>query len=415
LIAAFATADANPQNDYKLILRWRRDGNGNTVKWGPLSTITLKRGHVFVLGSQSNNYPERYIFDGQGARNLFAVVADPGYKPTLTLSGITVQNGWGKFGSIYPNGGGLFANGADDIQIYYCKFLNNKSNQNGSGISTSNTRNVYILHTVVDGNKSDQTYETDLIGCGGWTSGGGGIAITNSAGSTTVSIHHSTISNNLACRGGGLELWGNINLYMYQNTVSGNIAVRRGGGIFWHQGSGSATLRFNTIAYNRASTNAGTNESRYGGGIAFWQYTGSVKTDGNIIAQNKIATVPNPQVLPYIGRDCYSDGSTLTGAYLTNWIGRVDNCGILGSAGTWGIGTEASPKDPKIDTELLERGSGESFPLPVLTPFEDSPVRGNFFNQNYNRCDYHDQRELIRTTYYNNCDIGSVEYGAGLP
>ena len=202
LIAAFAAADADPNNMYKLTLEWRRDGAGNTVKWEPQQTVTLTKGHVYVWGSQSDTYPERYIFDGQGVRPLFAVNAAAGYAPKLTLSGITVQNG---YNTTYA-GGGMYAYGADDIQIYFCKFLNNKSSLNGSGIAILQTRNFYMQHTVVDGNWNHQ-----LGKCGGGlTAGGGGVAVLTSAAQAWAHIHKSSIVNNKTCRGGGIEFAGNL-------------------------------------------------------------------------------------------------------------------------------------------------------------------------------------------------------------
>lgn len=416
LIAAFATADGDTGHDYKLVLRWRKDGNGNTVKWGPLSTVTLKRGHVYVLGSQSNNYPERYIFDGQGARNLFAVKADAGYKPTLTLSGLTVQNGYSD-----RRGGGLSAYGADDIQIYYCRFLNNKSRENGSGLDLQETRNFYMLHSLVDGNWNDQwgsTYNADpaLGKCvgGGQTGGGGGITMEMLGGNQAYAwIHNSTISNNRTCRGGGLEFIGKVNVLMYENTVSGNQVTGHGGGILFKSGTGTNYLRFNTIAFNTAGIPVQfSTEERYGGGVALRDYSGVFYyTEGNVIGKN---TVRLPMTnWTYKGHDCYASGGSSTAAYTyMDVVGKIDNCGwLFGSYGSWsGIGSETFPVDPYLQS-LAVGTTNDGFALPVHIPYSNSILRGAFLASGvYHQCDSRDERGMRRTFASYDCDIGSVEF-----
>ncbi len=406
LTYAFMAADADPNNLHKLTLEWRRDANGNTIVWEMSQTVTLTKGQVYVWGSQSNNYPERYIFDGKGKVALFAVNAASGYKPKLTLSGITVQNGYNQ---TYA-GGGMWAYGADDIQIYYCKFLNNKSSMNGSGIAILETRNFYMLHTVVDGNWNHQ-----LGKCGGGlTAGGGGVAVLTSATKAWASIHKSTISNNKTCRGGGIEFAGNLDINMTNNTISNNVAERRGGGILCRGGTGSAVqhMRFNTIAYNKAgtATEFTQNERHYGGGVAFWGFKGSLTTKGNVIGGNTV-TNNHKSYLGYTGDDCYNDGGTVTASPYTNFLGKNSNCSMFGNAGSWGIGTEASPLDPRLVGLRLGK-TNESFAMPVHVPWSDSPLRGNYFATNVsNQCESKDQRGYWRVLYNpRRCDIGSVEY-----
>lgn len=401
LIDAFAAADADPTNLYKITLEWRRDSFGNTITWEPASTVTLTKGQVYVLGSQSNNYPERYIFDGKGQRPLFAVNAAAGYQPKLTLSGITIRNG---YNSTYY-GGGLYAYKADDIQIYYCRFLNNKSSLNGSGIAVLETRNFYMLHTLVDGNWNHQ-----IGSCGGGlTAGGGGVAVLSGPNITTnFSMHKSTLSNNKTCRGGGLELWGNINVNMTNNTISNNVAERRGGGILWHGGSGTQHMRFNTIAFNKAGTvGYDGSEPHYGGGVAFWSFNGTLISRGNVIARN-VVTNNIKSTLGYTGDDCYKDGGTPSVNTYFNVLGKNSNCTQFGASTAWGIGTEALPFDPVIDVLALGT-TNESFAMPVHMPFPKSPLRnGHYVDNTSHTCETRDQRGFWRSSPY--CDIGAVEY-----
>lgn len=425
LISYFATADANPSNTYNLYLAWVQDAYGNTVPFVPPATITLTKGKVNLYGSNTHLYPDRYIFDGQGQRLLFRVDGSTGYKPTLTLTGITVQNGLGS-----ARGGGLSAYKADDIEIFYCRFLNNKSRQNGSGVDIQETRNFYMLHTLVDRNLNTQwgtTIDSDpnngTCTGGGQTGGGGGIAVEMQYGSTAqASIHHSTISNNRACRGGGLEISGNVNVTMYQNTISGNKCTAHGGGILFRAGqsapgTGTNYLRFNTITNNSAGNPVQfSTEPRYGGGLALRDYAGVFYyTQGNIVAKNEVRAPMSGWT--YKGHDCYAyNGSATASTPYANVVGKIDNCGwLLGASGSWnGIGTESSPVDPYLQS-LAVGSTNDGFALPVHVPYSYSIAVGQFAATDvYHQCFYDDQRGMRRPYYYSYCDIGSIEAG-GVP
>jgi hypothetical protein len=425
LISHFATADANPNNTYNLYLAWVQDASGNTVPFVPPATITLTKGKVNLYGSNTHLYPERYIFDGQGQRLLFKVDGSTGYKPTLKLTGITVRNGLGP-----TRGGGLSAYKADYIAIYYCRFLNNRSAQNGSGLDIQETSTFYMLHSLVDGNLNTQwgltiNSEPNNGTCsgGGFTGGGGGIAVEMQYGSTAyASIHHSTISNNRACRGGGLEISGKVNVSMYQNTISGNKCTGHGGGILFRAGqsapgTGTNYLRFNTIAYNTAGDPVQfSQEPRYGGGVGLRDYSGVFYyTQGNIVAKNTVR-VPM-QNWTYKGHDCYAYGGSATASTsYSNLVGKIDNCDwLFGSYGSFsGIGNETYPADPSLQP-LAVGSTNDGFALPVHMPYSYSIARGGFVSTDvYRQCFYDDQRGMRRPYYYSYCDIGSIEYD-GVP
>lgn len=425
VIYYFATADANPNNTYNLYLGWVQDAYGNTVPFVPPSTITLTKGKVNLYGSNTHLYPDRYIFDGQGQRLLFRVDGSTGYKPTLTLTGITVQNGMGS-----ARGGGLSAYKADDIEIFYCRFLNNKSAQNGSGVDIQESRNFYMLHSLVDGNLNTQWGQTinsdpnnGLCWGNGFTGGGGGIAVEMQYGSTAqASIHYSTISNNRSCRGGGIEFSGKVNVTMYQNTISGNKCTAPGGGILFRAGqsapgTGTNYLDFNTITNNSAGNPVQfSTEPRYGGGIALKDYAGVFYyTQGNIVAKNEVRLPMSGWT--YKGHDCYTyGGSASASTTYSNVVGKIDNCGwLLGASGSWyGIGTESSPVDPYLQP-LTVGSTNNGFALPVHVPYSYSIALAGFVATDvYHQCFYDDQRGMRRPYYYDYCDIGSIEAG-GVP
>jgi|GEM_PF-5290418 len=401
LTDAFAEADANPANTYILNLDWRRDSNGNTITWEPAITVKLTKGHVQVIGSRNNQNPQGYIFDGKGNKTVFAVIAATGYKPTLTLSGITVQNGY----SSNAGGGGLDVYFADDIQIYYCRFLNNKSSLNGSGIRLQGTRNFYMMKSLVEGNVN-----TQIGGCGGGqTSGGGGIAYIAGTQTGYFSLHNSTISKNKACRGGGIQVNGNVTLNMHNNTFSGNEADRKGGGILLQANSKPSYFYHNTIANNKAgvSNSIIDQEVNAGGGVVFEGYTGTGHWDGNVFATNTVA-FPTPTIT-YRTEDCYRISGTPGFSKYTNVVGRIGNCSVLGTGGTWGVGTDNSPFDPKL-ASLSTGTTNDGFALPNHLPQSDSPLRGNYFNPTSGyHCPSTDERGWPRKS--NGCDIGAIERG----
>lgn len=425
LISYFATADANPSNTYNLYLAWVQDAYGNTVPFVPPATITLTKGKVNLYGSNTHLYPEKYVFDGQGQRQLFKVDGSTGYKPTLKLTGITVQNGLSS-----ARGGGLSAYKADDIEIFYCRFLNNKSRENGSGLDMQETRNFYMLHSLVDGNLNTQwgqTIDSDpnkgLCVGGGFTGGGGGITVEMQFGGTAqASIHNSTISNNRSCRGGGLEFSGNVNVTLYENTISGNKCTGHGGGILFRAGqsapgTGTDYLRFNTITNNSAGNPVQfSTEPRYGGGLALRDYSGVFYyTQGNIVAKNEVRLPMSGW--SYKAHDCYTfNGSATASTTYSNLAGKIDNCGwLFGSYGSWsGIGNETYPVEPNLQS-LAVGSTNDGFALPVHVPSSYSIAHGGFVSTDvYRQCFYGDQRGMRRPYYYSYCDIGSIEYG-GVP
>jgi hypothetical protein len=209
---------------------------------------------------------------------------------------------------------------------------------------------------------------------------------------------------------------------MYENTVSGNQVTGHGGGILFRSGigapgTGTNYLRFNSIAYNTAGIPVQfSTEERYGGGVALRDYSGVFYyTDGNVVAKNAVR-LPM-QNWTYKGHDCYTSGGGATAAYTySDVVGKIDNCGwLFGSLGSWGgIGSESFPVDPYLQP-LAVGTTNDGFALPVHVPYSNSLLRGAFTVPSvFHQCDYRDQRGMRRTYYYQDCDIGSIEYD-GVP
>lgn len=407
LVSYFAEADANPSNTYNLYLAWVKDANGNTIPFKPSSPITLTKGKVNLFGSNTHLYADRYVFDGQKQRRVFVVDGAVGYRPNLHLTGITVRNGYGSGLS----GGGLYANKAGYILLEYCQFLRNRTDRPGSAIFAQGTTSLYVFKSLIKDN-ANWWYGS----CGAGEMGnGGGIAVWqgDAANDAYFSIHKSTISNDTACRGGGIQSKGNVTVNMHNNTFSGNVAQQVGGAISFESSSKPSYFYHNTLFNNSAGTPIQPSGSTpYGGGIYFSNFTGSGYWSGNVIAKNFVG----PQVGGVYPEDCHVSGGGPVFQRNINVVGRIGNCTQLGTPGNWGIGQ--NPPGSKFDPLLQGLATGTSndgFALPVHLPASNSPLRGNYFNapSGYN-CPFVDERGWPRKS--NGCDIGAAERGAdGIP
>jgi hypothetical protein len=406
LVSYFAEADANPSNTYNLYLGWVKDGNGNTVPFKPSSPITLAKGTVNLFGSNTHLYADRYVFDGQKQRRVFMVVGAAGYRPNLHLTGITVRNGYGS-GEF---GGGLYASNAGYVLLEYCQFLRNRTDRPGSAIFAQATTSLYVFKSLIKDN-ANWWYG----GCGGGEMGnGGGIAVwQGGAADVYFSIHNSTISNDTACRGGGILTKDNVTVNMHNNTFSGNVAQQAGGAAAFENSNKPSYFYHNTIYNNSAGTPIQPSDGySYGGGVYFNNFNGAGYWSGNVIAKNLVG----PQAIGTYPEDCHVKAGSPAFQRNINVVGRIGNCTQLGTPGTWGIGQ--NPPGSKFDPLLggLAVGtSNDGFALPVHLPASNSPLRGNYFNaaSGYN-CPSVDERGWPRKS--NGCDIGAAERGAdGIP
>ena len=157
----------------------------------------------------------------------------------------------------------------------------------GGGIMNSGTA------TIVDSVIGDNSSGAELPNI----AGGGGIYNQSGVSPATLSIRNSTISNNLAVRGGGIYLKdGSLNMIV--STIKGNVATRlpdqlagRGGGVFNRDGQVSVTS--STISGNHADGNGGGVANSDGHGfISFVNSTisGNSSSSGGGIANRGSST-----------------------------------------------------------------------------------------------------------------------------
>ncbi len=403
LITAFANADKNPDNYYYVHLARKVDSQGRVVPYLLNSKLLLKRGHVYVLGSENTQNPERYVIDGQGRTQLLQVLGDAGFSPSLGFLGVTLRNGYIADG----RGGAIEMRNGEALTLDYCVLSNNKANLNGSALFLENVGWSAIYHTVVNGNLNLQ-----VPACGGGvTSGGGGLSLW---GSNQMYITNSTFSGNTACRGGGMEIRGSSNVEILNSTFSGNVALKRGGGLFLSGGTGTVNIRFSTIAYNKAGTTSpARSENNYGGGLALAGVSGLVNIEGTVIAKNEVPIHQKFQ-FGFTTNDCYTESGTGPSNYHGNIMGERANC-PFGFFGSFGICWDEQPFDPKLNAILISSATNDGFALPVHKPLSDSPVRQNFVVPpgSHLSCDGQDQLSHTRPNFLSGrCDIGSVESGA---
>ena len=287
--------------------------------------------------------------------------------------------------------------------IEYCRFTGNKSLTPGAAIFAQATTSLYLFKSLVDGN------ENQWFGsCGGGEMGnGGGISVWSGAIDAYFSIHKSTFSNNKGCRGGAFHTKGNVTLNMHNNTFSGNIAQQAGGAMAVETNTKPSYFYHNTLTNNSAGTpTPPSSGTPYGGGVYFNNFNGAGYWSGNVIAKNKVGSQP----VGVYTEDCYVMAGGPTFQRNINVVGRISNCSQLGTGGSWGVGANNSPFDPKLET-LATGTSNDGFALPVHLPTSTSPLRGNYFNASsgYN-CPSKDERGWPRPS--NGCDIGSVQRGA---
>ena len=310
------------------------------------------------------------------------------------------------------DGGGLYVATGSQVVLDAVSFIENGGGH-GGGVENSGT--VTITDSLFDGNSV--------------TGSGGGLW--NLSG--TARLERTTVRNNRAYEGGGVNSYGSLVELVDVNLV-GNVATGSHGGGLYH-GAGVVYVTNATISGNRASDAAGN-----GGGV----YQNS---DDNLVLTN--VTLANNQAgslgggLYHYGRYAILTNVTLannTAAVAGNAIyedspaspaspGVVQlvNSAILGSAnncdGTLfeslghniSRGTCASlsqPTDQDNFAGSLRLGTltinGGAFPMQTLLPQPGSPL---IDAANAASCPALDQRGGGRVA---TCDIGAVEYGASV-
>lgn len=175
-----------------LVLRDTVDYVGQFVVTVPDLTLRAAAGDSPVL--DGNNAGRVIVFNGVGG--------------TLTLDGLTIQNGFTNGGS-GGGGGGVFASGADLITVRACTFLNNSGGASTGGGLFGQSIEMLIEDSVFDGNSATI---------------GGAVRFRDNV---DVTIRNTQFTNNAAAgsgRGGAFDYGGNGNasIAITDSTFSDN-------------------------------------------------------------------------------------------------------------------------------------------------------------------------------------------------
>ena len=236
-----------------------------------------------------------------------------GETSNAVVQGFTIQNG---NGINYENldrwfGGGIYCNGTSPT-IKYNIIHQNSVAHGGGGLCAMNDANVTVTHNKIIGNHAGKSggggfmiynsfsvisyndiigNSTDTASLGQYDLGmGGGILSSNSQMDGSNTITHNTISENIACTGGGICSYVRSYDIISDNEISNNMATgdnnnstsvnrMRGGGIsLYHTFFG--IVNNNDIADNYAGA--------CGGGIHVWlnHAVNEAHIDSNVIIGN---------------------------------------------------------------------------------------------------------------------------------
>jgi hypothetical protein len=259
------------------------------ITFGVTGTINLTGGLPNLTHSIS--------IDGPGA-NLLTVRRNTGdyyriftvdyYGPTVSISGLTINNGVSYDGGYYDGGGGIFNGGT--LTLANCTVNGNYAYQvdlynfaGGGGIFNAGI--LTVNNSTISGNTAQfQTFESIGGFGGGIYNFGGTLTLSNS----TVAGNHAGPGSDTSVGGGIYNEGGTVTLN--NSAVSGNSAFHPGG-IFNYgdQGDGTVTLNNSAVSGNP------------GGGIAN-AAGGTVTLNNSTVSRNSDDGYPG----------ILNNGSTLT-------------------------------------------------------------------------------------------------------
>jgi hypothetical protein len=201
----------------------------------------------------------------------------------------------------------------------------------------------------------------------------------------TLTLVDSALTNNTSgLFGGGISNDGGV-VNLFNSTVSGNVAQGSnagadGGGGIDQYSDGSMTIKYSTIANNRAPNVAGRD--------GVWVESGTLDIQSSIVASNGVDTN---------AANCSIDGGTLTPAGVN--IADDDSCSSFSMENT----------DPKLDALADNDGPSPTHALLSGSPAIDAIPQGSAdcgvspFDQ--------DQRGKLRPQG-DGCDVGAFELGS---
>ena len=366
----------------------------------------------------------QYVLDGGGKLQLIKLIAkDSNSYPYLNLFGLTLQNGKNP-DTTFGRGGCIIAqNGEVDIQQ---AVIQNCHAVMAAGIDADGGSAVLMWTSIVQNNTLNSIVNNS---CGGGAfTAGGGLSVLGGA-----YVYGSAFINNQACRGGGIDLEGGY-LDLENSTIAQNSVVSRGAGVRFVGATSGATLLFNTIVENKASTKAcGTTctaDPGGGAGLMFDGFTGGyVELRGNIVAYNTIAFSGNTPVSGLATlRDCDAPSTNFNVyanspyfAYSTNVIGYAGTCNwgsqwAISSTPTFGDVTTLGLNHMANATYGKDSGGNVGGSLPAYKPLSTAFFLGQYGLHNNSGtttapCVGGDQRGYARNDESSGlrCDVGSYE------
>ena len=236
-----------------------------TITFGPAlsgATIVLTNGQLNVPNSITILGPGSDVLtvSGNHTSRVFNITGTE-----VTISGLTIANG--KTSLI---GAGLYAGGGPGsvVNLTGCVVTNNFTTASGGGIYNDLNVAMTLSNCVITGNSVS-----------GW---GGGILNNGTPGQSAVlNLISSTVSNNSAYGGGGIDNLGSLTTS--DCAISSNSAATWGGGIYNYQ----ATLTVNT------STFSGNSADGEGGAIdncGAWSGSARLNVSGSTFRGNTAGT-----------------------------------------------------------------------------------------------------------------------------
>lgn len=194
--------------------------------------------------------------DGENTNRLFVITG-----ANLKISGIRLTRGK----AVNDSGGAVYINSDSAFNGSDMQFYNNRADIDGGALLNAGTLN--LTRSNISGNSSSGegggikaqsgsiTTITDSTVANNTSNSAGGGGIANFEGNLTVTA--STLSGNTASNGGGVFVAGNTTVN--NSTLSGNIATTGNGGAFSVFPNSQLATTNTTITNNRAATGGGVN------------------------------------------------------------------------------------------------------------------------------------------------------------
>jgi hypothetical protein len=365
---------------------------------------------------------------------------DPGAKGiTVTVSGVTLRNGFAPSNNFDDGGGGVRNSGALTITdgIITANAVDPTSSGSGGGIC-HRAGTLTLVRSHVDGNQSGSIAGGIFVGSGIGHPGsapatlvvndssvsdnqagdaGGGIytGASNVAGKPLITVARSTIAGNVAATqdGGGIRM-GRGTLTISDSTISGNSAANLGGGVvFFDAGLGHVFANV-TISGNQAARGGGLeffptvngtpvpslDNCTIADNVAHGVVNSTPAFGGGVEANLSIANSIIARNVSDLGQGADCAGTLTSGGY--NLIQDTQNCTITGD--TTG---DITGVDPNIGPLADNGGPTETRPLLTGSPAIDagSPALAGSGN---GACEAADQRGVARPVGPR-CDIDAFE------